>query len=67
MSENIPWVRVKKLGLERIDAIRSALETAPPDKITALQAEARAWRQVLELPATLAAERDNQPTEASDY
>lgn len=67
MSENVPWARVKRLGNERIEALRSALEVATPMDCAALQAECRVWRQILELPNTIAAERDNALSSTADY
>lgn len=51
---HVPWGAVVRHAKERIEAIRSALEAAPADRITGLQAEIKTWRAVLDLPETLA-------------
>ena len=55
MSEvHVPWGTVVRYAKERIEALRSALEAAPAERITSLQAEIKTWRAVLDLPETLA-------------
>lgn len=55
MSEpHLPWRTVVRHARARIEDIRTALETAPADRITILQTEAATWRKVIELPETLA-------------
>ncbi len=55
MSEpHLPWRTVVKHAEARIEELRTALETAPADRITILQVEAATWRAVLALPETLA-------------
>ena len=55
-KDSICWPTVETTSAERIESIRADLETAPPDKVTGLQAEIRAFRWLLmqaETPAPL--------------
>lgn len=54
MSTDITWPKIERHARERIEELRSSLEAAPADAVPALQAEIRVWRQVLDLPVTLA-------------
>ncbi len=59
------WLRIKQHAQEQIETLRDALERAGPDRIAAIQAEIRVWRQVIDLPATLSDESIMPP--ASGY
>ena len=60
------WFAVERHAKDRIEEIRTALETAPIDAVIGLQAEARALRSVLTLPVTLNPGNDLEP-EVSGY
>ena len=58
MTMPIPsWLRIKAHAEERIEHCRTVLETASPEMLPAVQAEARVWRQVIALPETLSEEQ----------
>lgn len=50
---SLPWTVVERHANSRVEALRTALETAQADRILSLQGELRAWRELLRLPETL--------------
>lgn len=54
MSTTPSWAAVKRHAEAQIASAMEALSVAPLDKVAGLQAQVRVWRDVLELPTTLA-------------
>ncbi len=56
MSVTPQWPRIVAHLTERLSAVQHALETAPADRVLALQGEAKALRDLLKLPETLSSD-----------
>ena len=54
MSESVTWLAIKAHAEKEIDRNRDLLEGAQPDTLASIQSRIRVWREVLELPRTLA-------------
>lgn len=61
MSVVPTWPVIERRAKERIEELRTALEAATTERIPGLQAEIRAWREVLALPTTLSPETNLEP------
>ncbi len=59
MADSVTWLAVKAHAEKEIERNRDLLEGVKPDTLSTIQARIRVWREVIELPSTLAPPTDD--------